>query len=120
VVVTTESDRRGALEALERIINRGGDADDVLRSALAILGRLYPYAAVRFVERGELVAGPSVGAQTDPRAAQVAEIRFQGMKVGELEAAAGEDDTAFLERFGLLLSPYCLVGWDTGGEQWTP
>ena len=20
----------------------------------------------------------------------------------------------------LLISPYCLVGWDTGGEAWTP
>jgi hypothetical protein len=116
--VTTETDRRGALEALDRILNRGGDADDVLRSALAVLGRLYPYAAIRFVEDGELVAGPSVGDVAGP--GRVAPIVFQGMKVGELEAPAGEEDAAFLDRFALLISGHCLVGWDTGGERWEP
>jgi putative methionine-R-sulfoxide reductase with GAF domain len=35
-------------------------------------------------------------------------------------AAFGEDDRRFLERVALLISPYCLVGWDTGGEAWSP
>jgi hypothetical protein len=30
-------DRSGALEAIDRILDRGGDADDVLRSVLAAL-----------------------------------------------------------------------------------
>ena len=25
-----------------------------------------------------------------------------------------------LERAAALLAPYCLVGWDTGGEEWVP
>ena len=116
--MTTESDRRGALEALDRIVNRGGDADDVLRSALAVLGRLYPYAAIRFVEDGELVAGPSVGDVAG--SGRVAPIVFQGMKVGELEAPADKEDAAFLDRFAVLISGHCLVGWDTGGERWVP
>jgi putative methionine-R-sulfoxide reductase with GAF domain len=36
------------------------------------------------------------------------------------QAAFGDDDRKFLERVAELLSPYCLVGWDTGGEPWEP
>jgi hypothetical protein len=43
--VTTEQDRRGALEAVERIVNRGGE--DVLGETLAALRRLYPTIEVR-------------------------------------------------------------------------
>ena len=35
---------------------------------------------------------------------------------GELTA----EDRALVERVALLVSPYALVGWDTGGEEWTP
>ena len=35
---------------------------------------------------------------------------------GELTGA----DRALLERVAVLVSPYALVGWDTGGEEWTP
>jgi len=38
--------------------------------------------------------------------------------VGSLELAV--DDGAFVERVATLISPYVLVGWDTGGEQWSP
>ena len=33
--------------------------------------------------------------------------------------AFGNEDQAFLERVALLISPYCLVGWDTGGTPWS-
>jgi hypothetical protein len=117
--VTGESDRRDALEELDRLVDRGGDADDVLRDALAILARLYAWAAIRFVEDGELVPGPSVGS-VEAESGHTAQIAFQGMEVGELTAAAGVDDAAFLDRFAERISPYCLVGWDTGGESWEP
>ena len=44
--------------------------------------------------------------------------------VGEIDidsdepAAFGEADREFLERVAQLIAPYCLVGWDTGGEPW--
>lgn len=117
--MTTESDRREALEALDGIVERGGDADDVLRDALAVLGRLYVWAQIRFVEDGRLVPGPSVG-EASAGTARAAEVVFQGMKVAELEVAAGDEDAAFLDRVAVLVSPYCLVGWDTGGETWEP
>jgi putative methionine-R-sulfoxide reductase with GAF domain len=46
--------------------------------------------------------------------------------VGEIDidsdrpSAFDADDREFLERVAVLISPYCLVGWDTGGEPWRP
>ena len=30
------------------------------------------------------------------------------------------DDAAALQRIAALISPFCLVGWDTGGQSWNP
>ncbi len=118
--MTTEQKRRGALEALDRVLNRGGDADDVLREILVVLSGLFPYVGVTFVEDGELVAGPSLGSREED--VSTFPVEFNGVRVGALEASppVQAEDRPFLERVALLISPYCLVGWDTGGERWTP
>ena len=51
----------GVLEAVDRILNRGGDPDDVLRQVVEAVHRVYPYVAIAFVEGGELVVGPEAG-----------------------------------------------------------
>jgi hypothetical protein len=107
----------GDLEAVDRVLNRGGDADDVLRQVVAIVHRTYPYAAIAFVEGGEVVVGPEAGERVE---AESFPISFQGSHVAELRAAGAPIDRAFLERVALLISPHCLVGWDTGGEPWQP
>ena len=57
----------GALEAIERVLNRGGDADDVLREVVAILHeRLGRFVRISFVEEGALAPGPSAG-DDEPR-----------------------------------------------------
>jgi hypothetical protein len=99
----------GDLEAIDRILNRGGDADDVLRQVVAVIHRTYPYAAIALVEKDELIVGPEAG---EPIDADAFPISFQGSKVGELRAAGAPIDRPFLERVALLISPYCLVGWD--------
>ncbi|MGB2953094.1 MAG: GAF domain-containing protein [Gaiellaceae bacterium] len=157
---------RGALEAIERVLNRGGDPDDVLRDAVSILhDRVahYSWVGIYLVEDGELVLGPWKGPQptehvripvgqgicgaaaasghtevvddvnADPRylacfastrSEIVVPISYEGRVVGEIDidsdepAAFGEADREFLERVALLISPHCLVGWDTGGEPW--
>jgi hypothetical protein len=43
--VTPEQQRAGALEAIERIINRGGEDDDVLSAVRAVVDRLDRSAA---------------------------------------------------------------------------
>jgi hypothetical protein len=113
----------GALEAIDRILNRGGDADEVLRQVVAVLHGLddYSWVGISFVEEGELVLGPAQGERTaEPTAIP---ISYENNVVAELGVVAGEVDSegrTFLERVALLVSPYCLVGWDTGGEAWSP
>ncbi len=111
----------GALEAIDRILNVGGDADEVLRDVVAVLHRDYSWVGISFVEEGELVLGPAQGKQTaEPTTIP---ISYENNVVAELGVVAGElntEERAFLERVALLISPFCLVGWDTGGEAWTP
>jgi len=112
------TDYRGALEALDRILNRGGDADAVLRDIVRVLHERYDYAAIRLVEDEGLAEGPSAGT---PQSGSIWPIVFQGTKVAELEVAPPiEGDAEFLERVATIVSPYCLVGWDTGGQPWLP
>jgi hypothetical protein len=113
------SDYSGSLEALDRILNRGGDADDVLREVVRVLAERYAYAAINFVEGEDLLPGPAAG--NPDESARAWPISFQGMKVAELEVSPPPaEDREFLERVTTIVSPYCLVGWDTGGERWSP
>ena len=60
----------GALDAIDRILNRGGDADDVLRDVVRILPQHVPelvWAGVYFEEQGRLVAGPASGEPDESR-----------------------------------------------------
>jgi hypothetical protein len=110
----------GALEAIERVLNRGGEADDVLRQVVAILHERFGYyLRISFVEADDLVPGPAAGSET---ATTAFPISFQGGRVADLEAGGEltDADRALLERVAVLVSPYALVGWDTGGEEWTP
>ena len=106
----------GALEAIDRVLNRGGDADDVLRAVVEVVHGLYPYAAIAFVETGELVVGPEAGEA--PARIEAFPISFQGSQVAELRAGGAPIDRAFLERVATIIAAYCLVGWDTAGEPW--
>ena len=40
----------GPLEALDRVLNRGGDADDVLREVVAIVAAPFAWAGILFRE----------------------------------------------------------------------
>ena len=56
----------GALEAVDRIVNREADADDVLRAAVEILHdrfEHYSWVGIYLVEDGDLLLGPWKGPQ---------------------------------------------------------
>ena len=113
----------GALEAIDRILNRGGEADDVLRAIVGVLRERagFGWAGIAFVEGDELRLGPEAGHLVGDSVAH--EVVFRGKRVAELRIAPparDEDAHAFLDRVALLISPHCLVGWDTGGEAWQP
>jgi putative methionine-R-sulfoxide reductase with GAF domain len=112
-----------ALESIDRILDRSSDVDEVLREVVAVLHGLddFSWVGISFVEEGELVLGLAEGERTGEPAA--IPISYEDNIVAELGVVADElkaEDRAFLERVALLISPYCLVGWDTGGEAWSP
>jgi hypothetical protein len=112
----------GALEAIDRILNRGGDADDVLRAVVRTLHERagYPWAGILFVEGGGLVLGPEAG-EPQPERRTPLPVSYNGKRVAELAVDdAPEEDRSFLERVAVLISAHCLVGWDTGGKPWQP
>jgi putative methionine-R-sulfoxide reductase with GAF domain len=93
----------------------------VLRQVVAVLHNDYSWVGISFVEEGELILGPAQGERTvEPT---VIPISYDNNVVAELGVVADDfsaEDRMFLERVAQLISPYCLVGWDTGGESWSP
>jgi hypothetical protein len=116
------SSTSGALEAVDRILNRGGDADDILRQVVSALHEQagYAWVGIYFLEGGELSLGPQAGTPDESRRTSVP-VTWQGDRVAELVVDdAPEEDRMLLERVAVLVSGHCLVGWDTGGESWEP
>ena len=120
-------DQRGALEAIERILNREPDADEVLRQAVAALAERverYDWAGISLVEGDGLAAGPAGGDAGAAGSRLAVPVVHEGQAVGELAVASrepdalGQEDKTLLERVAVLLSLHCLVGWDTGGVPW--
>jgi GAF domain-containing protein len=157
---------RSALEAVDRIVNREAEPDEVLRRVVDVLHDRfdhYSWVGIYLLEGDELVLGPWKGPQAtehvripvghgicgaaavsgrtevvddvnadarylacfpSTRSEIVVPIPYENRVVGEIDidsdepAAFGEADRAFLERVALLISPHCLVGWDTGGVPW--
>jgi len=108
------------VDAVDRILDQGGDADDVLRSVVRALVERggCSWAGISFVEGNELVPGPAAGEPDETRRITVP-VSYRGERVGEL-AADGPLDQALLERIATLVSAHVLLGWDTGGEGWAP
>src|SRR5439155_22900120 len=79
--------RRGVVDAVDRILNRGGDADDVLRAVVSTLVERggYVWAGISFVEEGTLLPGPATGEPDEARRTAVPVI-YRSEPVGELAA----------------------------------
>jgi hypothetical protein len=96
------------------------DADDQLRATVADLaGRDgCSWAGVFFVEGDEFVLGPQAG-EPDPERRVAVPVFWRDTRVAEL-AVDGEIEPASLEAVAAEIAELCLVGWDTGGEEWEP
>ena len=108
------------MSSAERILEAGGEADDVLRATVAALVEdgACAWAGIWLMEGERLELGPEAGEPDEARRLRVA-IEFRNERIGEL-GADGAADPALIERVALQLSPYVLLGWDTGGEAWLP
>src|SRR4029077_11260220 len=61
--------RGGAIEAVERIINRESEADEILRQSVATIAkRSDTFCCIRCVEDGGMIDGPSGGTYAEPHA----------------------------------------------------
>jgi hypothetical protein len=127
VSLVSAEGRNDVLETIARAIDHEPEADEILRQAVVVL---YEWTtgvrsvAVAFVEDGALAAGPIAGDPIAGAPAVAIPVLYERRSVAELwidsETEADDRDRAFLHRVSQLLSPYCLVGWDTGGEAWEP
>jgi hypothetical protein len=105
--MTSSSSSSGALEAVERILNRGGDADDVLQQVVDTLHeRAAAWVGIAFVEQGGLELGPTAGG-TKPSDLQRHPIEWEDRTVAELWASA-EADAPLCARIAVIVSPYCF------------
>jgi hypothetical protein len=111
---------------VQEVIDGGEEADDILRAALVAVheGTGAAWSAIAFVEEGQMVIGPVAGTAPDaaPAPALAVPIVYRGDTVAALWLGSAPESAlvAELERAAALLAPYCLVGWDTGGEEWVP
>ena len=108
------------VDAVDRILAESRDADDALRAVVhAIVQRGGArWAGILFAEGDDFVLGPQAGEPGAGRRLYVPVI-YDGEQVGVLVT----DDARsirMLERVAELVSTYVLLGWDTGGQAWSP
>jgi hypothetical protein len=92
----TSPSSSGALEAVERILNRGGEPDDVLRAVVSTLHeRTGACVGIAFPPR-----------EAPPEGVQTHEIVWQGKPVAALWASE-QAERALFARVAVIVSPYC-------------
>ena len=107
--------------AIEQILERSEEADQILLGTIAALSSHYkPGVGIRFIEEGSFSHGPWAG-EAGVVTTEV-EVRYDGELVALLVTPAPLDDDArkTWEQVANLVSAFCLVGWDIGGEDWEP
>jgi hypothetical protein len=121
------AERPSVIAAIEQIVAHEPEADQILRESVVVLYEHIPEVrsvAVAFVESGELAPGPIAGDPIAGAPSLTAPVLYERRPVAELWIVGGgqadDGDRGLLDRVCELLSPYCLVGWDTGGELWDP
>jgi hypothetical protein len=109
---------------VQAIVDSGEEADEILRASLAVVHEAggAPWSAIAFVEERRMTVGPVLGAAPAGTPALAVPIAYGGETVASLWFASEPPGALAtdLARVAALLAPYCLVGWDTGGETWEP
>lgn len=97
--------RRGALEAIDRHVNTGATAEDVLRPSVELLVERLGYPSVSVSRPG--LPEVTAGGQPHGQALRVP-ILHAGQQVGELAVGgAADDDREFVEHVARMLSSRC-------------
>jgi hypothetical protein len=97
----------GAVEAIDRILNRGGNDGTVLAEVVTVLHeRLYPWAGILFRGEHDWELGPSSGGER-PADTVLTPIRWEGEEVARLAVAGAAPDPALLELVATRISSHC-------------
>ena len=113
-------------DQVQAIVDGGEEADQILRAALTAVHAAAgaPWSAIAFVEERVMAVGPLLGSAPDgtPVPSMIFPIVYRGDTVAGLwfGSETPRELDADLSRVAAMLAPYCLVGWDTGGEGWEP
>ena len=101
------------------LVDSGEEADQILRAVIARIAVEdgVRRVAIEFVELDGAIVGPSAGQATRATPASTP-ITFQRDEVARLLIEGRALDPATAAEIARLVAPYCLVGWDTGGEDW--
>ena len=106
---------------IEQILEHSEEADQILLGTIAALSSHYETGVgIRFIEEGSFSDGPWAG-EAGTVVTEV-EVRYDGELVALLVTPATLDTSAIQtwEQVADLISAFCLVGWDIGGEDWEP
>ncbi len=109
------------LSAIAELIQSGQEADPILRGTIALLAAASSAGVgLRFIEAGVFSDGPWAG-PSGPAVTAIP-VHYNGELVAELVTTIHLETSArdVWEHVGVLIADYCLVGWDTGGEDWEP
>ena len=115
------TDGATVVAAIAQILERSEEADQILLGTIAALSSHYETGVgIRFIEEGSFSDGPWAG-EAGTVATEV-EVRYDGELVAVLVTPATLDTSAIetWQQVANLVSAFCLVGWDIGGEDWEP
>jgi hypothetical protein len=102
----TSSSSSGALEAVERILNRGGEQGDVLQQVVDTLhAHGAAWVGITFGEEGRFQIGPTAGG-AKPEDYQRHPVDWNGQTIAELWTS-NDADPALCARVAVIVSPYC-------------
>ena len=102
----TSSSSSGALEAVERILNRGGEPENVLHQVVDTLhARGAVWVGIAFGEEGGFRLGPSAGG-VKPEGHRRHPVDWNGQTIAELWTS-NDADPALGARVAVIVSPYC-------------
>ena len=103
---------------VEEIVERGGEADDVLRDVVETLqSRAAPSGPGSRSSRATGSSSALRPAESSP--GKLSGTRSSG-RAPRWQSCRRPADPERLAQVAALIAPYCLVGWDTGGEPWNP
>jgi hypothetical protein len=108
------------VDEVDRILAERGDADDALRAVVHTIvdrGGAH-WVGILFAEGEDFVLGPQAG-EPDERKRLYIPVVYDGAQIGVLVADRARS-VETLERVAELVSEHVLIGWDTGGEAWSP